>query len=258
MKPGKPLKNYVGSKEANGVYQRIINQIRPHKTLIVPFAGNCAITRYIKPAENTILIDKDPRVIEAWLRYLTIKKDDVPDSLVLNIINDDKIPSDLFCKVFKSGSLTLFNDDAFNGYLQKYRYCRETVIYCDPPYLIERNYYKYNFTRNDHITLLKLMMAATCDVLINSYENDLYYDMLKDWNCIKYKVRTRKSSKIECLFMNYENKDGVLHDYSYLGKNFRERERIKKKINRHYEGLLRLNPLERNAILEKLKYLSPA
>ena len=230
MLTGKPLFNYPGSKEGNGVYQRIINEIRPHKTLVIPFAGNCAITRYIKAANNTILIDKDPRVIEAWKRYLNIKNN--------------------------GGSITLINDDALSGlHLEKYRYCRETVIYCDPPYLIDRNYYKYKFTLTDHITLLSMMSAATCDILISAYESDLYSDMLKDWRCIKYKVRTRKSSKIECLYMNYENKKGLLHDYQYLGKDFRERERIKKKIDRHFRRLSMLNPFERNAILVKLKSL---
>ena len=43
-----------------------------------------------------------------------------------------------------------------------------------------------------------------------------------------------------------------LHDYSYLGKTFRERERIRKKLQRHVQGLKRLPIFERKAIIEAI------
>ena len=43
-----------------------------------------------------------------------------------------------------------------------------------------------------------------------------------------------------------------LHDYSFLGADYRERERIKHKIKRWTDRLKSLPPLERAAILEAL------
>jgi hypothetical protein len=51
--------------------------------------------------------------------------------------------------------------------------------------------------------------------------------------------------------MNYP-KPNSLHDYSFLGNDFRERERIRKKIFRHVEGLKRLPDHERGAIIEAI------
>ena len=62
----KIYKTYLGGKGSPGTYQSIINEIPPHKTLLVPFLGNCAIVRKIKPALLSVLIDCNPTVIEEW------------------------------------------------------------------------------------------------------------------------------------------------------------------------------------------------
>jgi len=52
----------------------------------------------------------------------------------------------------------------------------------------------------------------------------------------------------EWLWMNYPEPI-ALHDYSYLGDNFRERERIKRKVSRWKAKLEKMDVLERRAIL---------
>ncbi len=52
----------------------------------------------------------------------------------------------------------------------------------------------------------------------------------------------------EYLWMNYDAPDR-LHDYRYLGDDFRERERIKRKKQRWVARLERMDGLERKAIL---------
>jgi hypothetical protein len=56
----------------------------------------------------------------------------------------------------------------------------------------------------------------------------------------------------EYLWMNYPEPDS-LHDYSYLGDNYRERERIKRKKTRWVNRLKKLDRLERKAILWAVK-----
>jgi len=46
-----------------------------------------------------------------------------------------------------------------------------------------------------------------------------------------------------------------LHDYQYLGENFRERERIKRKTNRWRNRLETMDTLERHAIMNAISQL---
>lgn len=48
----------------------------------------------------------------------------------------------------------------------------------------------------------------------------------------------------------------ALHDYRYLGTNFRERERIKRKKSRWVNRLVRTNLLERQALLSAIADIS--
>lgn len=59
-----------------------------------------------------------------------------------------------------------------------------TLVYLDPPYLVERKN-GYNIDANDaafHKRLLKTANRARCMVLISGYDNDLYGSMLKPQN----------------------------------------------------------------------------
>lgn len=51
--------------------------------------------------------------------------------------------------------------------------------------------------------------------------------------------------------MNYQLPE-VLHDFQYLGKNFREREKIKRKVTRTIGRLNRMAAVERSAIISAI------
>ena len=53
---------YPGGKDAEGVYQRIINLMPPHRVYIEPFVGGGAILRRKRPAESSTVIDQDEGV----------------------------------------------------------------------------------------------------------------------------------------------------------------------------------------------------
>ena len=227
-----PFKHYLGGKGCAGTYQQIINRIPPHVRLIIPFAGNCAIARNIKPALNTLLFDLDKNVIAAWENSLKNSTDKNRYHITLS-----------------DGTRYIDNNkNSFN--------CSD-VVYCDPPYPLNTRRsrstkYKYDFTDSDHLSLLMVLLQLKCPVLISTYPNKLYNDLLKDWRKENYYSTTRKGRRLESLFMNFENPGCYLHDYSFAGKNYRDRERIKKKVDRYYKKFNNMNPLERNAIFEKL------
>jgi len=64
----KVFDNYFGGKEASGVYQQIINCIRPHDIYMELFLGNGAVYRYKKPARcSNILNDLSCNVYARWM-----------------------------------------------------------------------------------------------------------------------------------------------------------------------------------------------
>jgi DNA adenine methylase len=248
---------YFGGKEAEGVYQTIINQIRPHETFIAPFLGHCAITRLKKPAEQTIALDLDKRIVNRWQEYL--EKEEIT-----------------WMEVFQLDAIG-FLESLFSGYSEEWgkslvhlggrhsnlRHIipQKTTIYLDPPYPLwtrksQTSLYRHEMTKEDHIRMLAAVRGlseAGFDILISTYPNDLYKAQLKGWRKIEYKGRTRHGQATEWLFMNYTNSEGLLHDYSYVGKDYRERENIARKKKRWADGLKKLPVYERNAILSHIR-----
>ena len=212
---------YPGGKHGSGVYQQIINLIPPHDRYIEPFLGGGAIMKMKRPAAASIGIDIDPTFIK--------------DRQDLNTPN-----------------LTLLNRDALE-WLTWADFKHTDFIYLDPPYLFytrssQRMMYTHECDDNDHWTLLNLIKEFPCMVMISGYPNDLYDDALSSWWTATFRGQTRgRAPATEKIWMNYPPPI-LLHDYSYLGSNFREREKLKRKRLRWIARLGKMLPLERNCL----------
>jgi hypothetical protein len=140
-----------------------------------------------------------------------------------------------------------------------------TFIYADPPYVRSvrraafRPIYRHELTDAQHRDLLSLLTAMrTCAVMISGYRSKLYDQVLAHWRRIDFRAMTRGGPAIESVWINYAPPK-ALHDYSHLGKNFRERERIKRKRARWVARLAAMPELERACIREALDLVaSPA
>lgn len=217
--------SYPGGKAGAGVYQAIINQMPPHETYIEPFVGGGGVLRHKRPADQTIVIDRSELVIAQWRQVEWIAA-----------ICQDGIE-----------------------YLERRPWTGRELVYCDPPYLPEtrsdsRQLYLYEMDGGDHERLLTVLLGLPCPVAISGYASDLYADRLSGWRVATFTGTTRGGPRTEYLWMNYPE-PAALHDYRYLGADYRERERIKRKALRWRQGLDRLPELERRAILSQL--LSP-
>lgn len=226
----KGIDTYFGGKGASGTYQQIINCIRPHDLLVTPCLGNGHVTRNIKAAAHTIGNDLNSEVIDLW-------------------------------KAMNFDWIELLTGDAFE-LLEKVRdqiqHRQKTVVYIDPPYPLhsrksDRHIYKYEMTDLQHVKLAMLANTLSCDVLISTYENNLYDAYLRGWTKKTWTAMTRQGPATEVLYMNYSEID-ELHDYSYLGANYRERERIAKKVKRMVNKMQSLPQLERLAILNAISH----
>jgi DNA adenine methylase len=229
------IDSYYGGKAGSGVYQSIINEIPPHSIYCEPFLGAGAIMRFKKPAPDyNIGCDLNRELVFKWQK--AIHQNNYPF-----IVHNQCA----FQFLENISSNFIFNDAGHGVFL-----------FLDPPYLIEtrkssKNVYKHEFTREDHIKLLSMIITLPFNIALSCYDNELYKSLLAGWRKITFQSQTRKGTATETLYMNYPEPE-ALHDYNFIGNDFRERERIKKKIQRHVQGLKRLPMHERSAIIEAI------
>jgi len=223
--------SYNGGKGASGVHQQIINKMPKHRVYIETHLGGGSILVKKKPAECTIAIEIDTAVIKNFMRY------SIADY---------------------SGEISFVNENCIN-FLQTYNFKGDELIYLDPPYLFEtrrdkKDLYKYEYDTNDHIELLEFINGLECFVMLSGYESKLYSELLdpKKWHKFTFNAMTRAGVRTEALWCNFNPDDYMKHDYSYIGKDFREREAIKRKSQRWINNLSKMPQDERNYILSNI------
>lgn len=215
---------YPGGK--GQTFQRLINLMPPHEVYIETHLGGGSIIRNKLPTRKNIGIEIDPKVIEKWRAF--------NNHLCFELIHDDAI-----------------------NYLKRYQFTGKELVYCDPPYLRETRkkrarLYRYEYTQNQHIELLKVLQCLPCMVMISGYHSSLYKESLKGWHTYSFKSATHHGMSTEWVWMNYSSPT-ELHDYRYLGDNFRQRERIRNKSKRWVKRLKVMNVLERQALLSAIR-----
>jgi len=201
----------------------------PHEVYIETHLGGGAIIRTKKPAKRNIGVEIDPNVIEIWIK------------------TSDRV------------DLEVFHDDATH-YLKHHHFTGRELVYCDPPYLREtrkKHYpiFKYEYTMEQHIELLEAIKSLPCMVMISGYESSLYEQSLKGWHTHSFQAATHHGMATEWIWMNYPS-PVELHDYRYLGDDFRERERISKRTKRWVARLKKMPVLERRALLSAISSLN--
>lgn len=139
------------------------------------------------------------------------------------------------------------------AFLEKRAFAGCELVYCDPPYLMSTRkggrLYEHEMTVLQHRHLLRVIQGLPCFVMISGYWSKLYAETLRGWNSISFEAMTRGgSTATEWVWFNFPAPI-ELHDYRYLGENFRQRERIKRKKQRWVARLERMPGLERQALL---------
>lgn len=89
------------------------------------------------------------------------------------------------------------------------RYDTEDVfMYIDPPYLhgTRKNYlYRHEMKNEEHEELLNVLRKHPGRILLSGYDNELYNDMLPEWNKVQKCTQAEGGRKrTETLWMNYE------------------------------------------------------
>lgn len=194
----KKFMGYFGGK--GNCYRRIIDAMPKHEIYIETHIGGGAVMRHKRRCRVQIGIDRDPDVLAAG--------------------------SDLqsFCE--------LVCNDAV-AFLETYKFKGRELVYVDPPYPNElrtpSNRYQYDYRDEDHARLIDALINLPCFVMISGGPSQTYLEKLTDWRRIEFTAGSRSGRRIEYLWMNFPE---IIprHDLRYLGNDFREREKIKRRM----------------------------
>jgi len=277
---------YPGGKAGAGVYQTIVNQIPPHSCYLEPFAGDAAIFRRKRPAARNVLVELDPAQAGAlaaelgdsaelhnccgieWLKHaFGLHLVGPPNGAAVDQAalaarsggarsrGGRSTPGAVAASnggargILTHNNAAAAGDAALGGQVPGAWFCL-----CDPPYVMstrstQRPLYRCEMTEAQHVDLLRVVNLLPCYVMLCGYDSKLYRDALDGWRTISYTSMTR-GGKLgrEMCWLNYPE-PSELHDYRFLGRHKRERERITRKVRTWTAGLQRLPALERQAIV---------
>ena len=209
--------SWLGSKATAGLCQALIALMPPHSTYIETHLGGGAIMRRKPAALRSIGIDLDERALSRF-------ECDYPVELVRGC-----------CHRFLEGF-------EFDG---------TELVYSDPPYLRSARKsprrYRFDYEDADHEALLGLLKGLPCAAMVSGYPSALYDGLLAGWRSASVQVMNQAGAVTEKVWFNFE--PDRAHWASFAGRNFTDRQRIKRKAagwGRRYRAM---PPGERLAVL---------
>jgi len=214
------MSSYFGSKATSGLCQPIIALMPPHDTYIETHLGGGAIMKRKPAALHNIGIDRNPKSLANFECDYHVEK-----------VNG-----------------------CAHRFLADYDYRGRELTYSDPPYLHHNRSsgrrYRFDYEEHDHIELLELLKTLPCNVILSGYPSTLYDGLLSGWRSLELQVMNQAGVRTEKLWFNFAP-DRVYWP-SYAGKNFTDRQRIKRKAanwGKQYQAMPRA---ERLAVLSAM------
>ena len=145
-------------------------------------------------------------------------------------------------------------------FLATYPFTGRELVYSDPPYLTATRTsprrYRYDYTERDHVELLALLTGLPCPVILSGYPSALYDAHLGAWQTLELQVMNQAGVRTEKLWFNFTPQR--LFWASFAGKNFTDRQRIKRKADNWAQRYQAMPPAERLAVLAALMAVEAA
>jgi len=215
--------SYPGGK--GNCFREIINLMPPHSTYIETHLGGGSVFLNKRLASTNILNDIDPAVTNRFLCSAA-------KSVVAN------------CRFSSIDAVEL---------LDSLTPSKSMLAYCDPPYPLESRrsgrLYRYEYTAGDHVKLVDAVLKLNCMVIVSGYPNTIYSDALSNWNCHTFTTPTRSGTiATEKAWFNFPVPEH-LHDYNYIGSDFRKREIFKRQKMRLIKRLEKMEPQKRHSLI---------
>ncbi len=218
--------SWFGSKATAGLCQPIIALMPPHDTYIETHLGGGAIMQRKPAARHSIGIDRDARALERFACDYPVEK----------------------------------LHGCAHQFLARYPFTGRELVYSDPPYLTatrtSSRRYRYDYTEQDHVELLALLTGLPCPVILSGYPSALYDEQLAGWRTLELQVMNQAGVRTEKLWFNFTPQRRFWARCA--GKNFTDRQRIKRKAENWARRYQAMPPAERLAVLAALMAVEAA
>ena len=206
-----------GSKAVPGLCQALIALMPPHSVYIETHLGSGALMQRKPPAARSIGIDLDARAIAAF-----------PGDAAVELVHG-----------------------CAHAFLDSFPFQGTELVYSDPPYLrstrrSERRY-RCEYSPSDHAALLVRLKTLPCQVMVSGHPSALYDEQLAGWRRLAMQVMTHGVVRTEVVGFNFA--PGQVHWASCAGRNFTDRQRIKRKAANWGRRYRAMPPAERLAVL---------
>lgn len=217
---------YPGGK--GNCFREIINLMPPHSTYVETHLGGGSVFLNKRSANTNILNDINIEVIAQFRAH-----------------NSNFVVAS--CRFFSIDAVDLLGSLSSS---------KSMLVYCDPPYPIESRrsgrIYKYEYSPANHVKLIDMIKTLSCMVIVSGYPNTVYDDALSSWNCHTFTTPTRGGTlATEKAWFNFPV-PGHLHDYNYIGSDFREREILKRQKKRWIKRLEKMDPQRRHSLIHAI------
>lgn len=214
------MSGYPGSRGASGVAEKIIAIFPPHDLYIEPFVGKSAVLR---------------------------RKDGVA-SVVYDVVD--------LCGYWSEYQHVDFVQGCGLAMLERMLFLPSTaLIYCDPPYphstRSKRNLYAEEWSDDRHRRFLRSCRRLRCPIVVSTYPIEMYERELPGWHHFDFQSMTRGGVRTDRVYCNYDPGDAAGAN-DFLGVDFRDRWRLKKKLRRHLAKFAALPAAERRFLLRHL------
>ncbi len=116
-------------------------------------------------------------------------------------------------------------------YLANFEFDGTELVYSDPPYLRSvrksSRRYRHDYEEADHDALLALLRALPCAVMVSGHPSAFYDERLDGWRSLSVQVMNQAGVVTEKVWFNFE--PDRARWASFAGRNFTDRQRIKRK-----------------------------
>ncbi len=185
---------YSGSKATPGLCRALIALMPPHGVHVESRPGGGALMKRKPPAERSIGIDRDVRVLEALARAYPVER------------VHGRAHEFLSCFPFRGPE----------------------PVCGDPPYLHatrrSRRRCRFDGTEAGHVALPELLGALPCRVMVSGHPSALHDRQPAGWRRLSMQVMTRGIVRTEVVW--FDLAPDRLHR---AGRNFTDRQRIRRK-----------------------------
>ena len=211
---------YFGSKATAGLCLPLIALMPPHSVYLETHLGGGAIMQRKPAALRNIGIDIDAQALAQFQCAY-------PVELVQGCAHE---------------------------YLAHYPFDGTELVYRDPPYLHRTRKsarrYRHDYNEGDHAALLALLTSLPCAVMVSGYPSAWYDERLAGWRRVSWQVMNQAGVVTEQVWFNFE--PHRVFWAGYAGRNFTDRQRIKRKAANWARRYRALGPAERLALLAAL------